>query len=81
MVCHDLQLSAIMLDTCSTGTMFDHYGLCWIIVDSFGPFGTFWDHLGQCWTFAIAICLSHSNLEPFGEILSHLEPNRTQGES
>ena len=57
-----------------SGIIFDHFGLCWIIVDSFGQFGTIWDRLGQCWAIAIAICLSHSNLEPLGIIWSHLEP-------
>ena len=42
-------------------------------MDSFGLFLTFWDRLGQCWAIAMAICLIHSHLEPFGVIWSHLE--------
>ena len=45
-------------------TMLDYCGWCWII----------WDRLGQSWAIAIAICLSHSHLEPFRVIWSHLEP-------
>ena len=47
-------------------TIFDHAGLCYIIVNGFGPFGTIWDRLEQCWAIAIAICLSHNHLETFG---------------